>query len=127
MKKFFAALLFLVHGLSSSGMTLHLHYCCGKLKSVTIGFVAIEKHKCSKDNGTFGCCKFVIQNIKAKDEQVVAAEVQTPTKACIELHNLSLWQPFRCNSLQVIAAESYRSPPSVRSVPINIYNCVYRI
>lgn len=128
MKKGFAILLFLIYSLAAFGIGLKEHYCCGKLKSVTIGFVASEKNKCRKDKGTFGCCKSVVKDIKVKDEQVAGAEVQTPTKACIELHNLlSLWQPFHFSSLQFIAAKNYHSPPSLHNTPINIYNCVYRI
>lgn len=128
MKKGYAILLLLFYSLATFGIGLKEHYCCGKLKSVTIGFVAIEKHKCSKDNQAPGCCKSIIQNIKVKDDQVTSTEIQVPAKASIELHNvLSLWQSLFFISPQFKAAESYHSPPSSSNVPINIYNCVYRI
>src|SRR5689334_2795671 len=107
MKKGFAILLFLIYSLAAFGIVLKEHYCCGKLKSVTIGFVATEKHKCSKDKVTFECCNIVVQNIRVEDERVVAEKVQNPTRAWIEFHNLfSLLKPFHFNSLQVIAAKN---------------------
>ena len=128
MKNGYAILLLLIYSVASLGTGLKKHYCCGKLKSVTIAFLAIEKHKCSESNETAGCCKSVVEYIKVKNDQLATTELQTPAKVYAETRNLLLpWDPFLYNLLQVTVAKSYRSPPSPYNVPIHIYNCVYRI
>ena len=56
MKKLLVIVLLLVYGAASSGMTLHLHYCCGKLDKIDLAPV---KHKgCGSEHklGKKSCC-----------------------------------------------------------------------
>ncbi len=72
MKKLFVIILLLVYGASSSGMTLHFHYCCGKLDTIDLSPV---KHKGCGMNpkpGKKACCdnKEVTLNIKSEQSLV---------------------------------------------------------
>src|SRR6478735_1982944 len=69
MKKILVIMLMLVYGFSSTGMTLRLHYCCGKLKSVELAPVKDpgcgNKHKM----GSRPCCETKNINLKGKADQ----------------------------------------------------------
>lgn len=69
MKKLFAIMLLLVYGLSSSGMTLHFHYCCGKLKKVDL--TPVKEDQCGTQHkmGSKPCCDDKQVSLKLKAEQ----------------------------------------------------------
>jgi len=128
MKKLFTILLFLVYSIATFGIGLKGHYCCGKLKSVTVAIIFTEKHKCGKSDENNGCCQSKVQPTKINDDQITVAEVQAPAKPFTELHTIqTIWQPSLYNILQVTVANSCHAPPPHISIPIYIYNCVYRI
>ncbi len=72
MKKAFIILLMLMYGASSFGMSLHFHYCCGKLDKVD--FSSLKNKQC--DSGKYHnmggkpCCdnKQVSLNIKSDQD-----------------------------------------------------------
>ena len=68
MKKTAALLLLFLFLLTNSGMALSMHWCGGKLASIS--FLSIEKHscKCGKKTMKPGCCKDKITHLKANDE-----------------------------------------------------------
>src|SRR4051812_8247477 len=92
MKKFFAVILFLVYGLSSSGMTLHLHYCCGKLKNVQL--TPVEKKHCGtakQHSVSKPCCNEKEISLKLKGDydsaKILFAGLQTPVILSTEGHS----------------------------------------
>ena len=128
MKKVFTILLFLVYSLATFGIGLKGHYCCGKLKSFTVAIISTENHKCNKSDETNGCCKSKVQHTQINDDQVTAAEVQPPAKPYLELHSIpAICQLCLYNTLPVTVANNCNAPPLHLSIPIYIYNCVYRI
>jgi hypothetical protein len=60
-----------VYGTSSFGMTLHFHYCCGKLKKIDL--TPPEYKKCGSakhhDMGGKPCCDSKQVSIKIKSDQ----------------------------------------------------------
>src|SRR6476659_6413428 len=64
MKKILVIMLMLVYGFSSTGMTLQLHYCCGKLKSVELA--PVNDPGCGNQHkmGSRPCCE--TKNIKSQ-------------------------------------------------------------
>jgi hypothetical protein len=71
MKKLLVIVLLLVYGVSSSGMTLHLHYCCGKLDAIDLTPV---KHNCSEKTtiGKKSCCDNKELNFNLSADQKAA-------------------------------------------------------
>lgn len=75
MKKFLVAILAFIYLGTSTGATIHLHYCMGKLadtglginKSKTCGECGMEKSD-EKDNG---CCKDELKFVKNDSDQKI--------------------------------------------------------
>lgn len=128
MKKLIVILLLLGYGLSSFGMTLHVHYCCGKVDQVKL--VPVKDHACgvNKSEKKKGCC----------DDRQVELKLKADYK-----NELSAWVEFKSfteaivvdNFLPIAAIVSNRhyssrqifSPPPGGSVPLYIKHCIYRI
>lgn len=64
----------MLYGASSMGMTLHFHYCCGKLKGIDL--VAVQHH-CYKNKtervSNKSCCDNKEVSIKIDDAQFASA------------------------------------------------------
>ena len=124
MKKLLAFILIMVYGLSSTGMTVHFHYCCGKLDKVSLEPV---KGKCelSTNHKSKPCCDSKQVTLKLKGEQQGAKWVQHA------LHSIALpplaWEEFTPNTLQAkrLIPEIFAPPPLKRDLQ-SLY-CVYRI
>src|SRR5687768_7326765 len=69
MKKLFAILILLMYGFSSTGMTISLHYCCGKLKS--IDWTVPQSKSCDHKQNMGGkpCCETKLISYKDKSDQ----------------------------------------------------------
>jgi hypothetical protein len=125
MKKFFAGLLFLVFGLSSSGMTLHLHYCCGKLKNVQ--FSPVEKKHCGSGRHAVSkpCCDEKEISLKLKGDfntaKVAIASVQSPAVPSVETGPVT----FEPHHLPKLIAEVFVPPPIHQDIAA--FYCVFRI
>jgi hypothetical protein len=126
MKKFFAILVLLMYGFSSTGMTISLHYCCGKLKSIDW---ALPKHKSCDDKPNMGgkpCCETKLISNKDKSDQDTSQFVLKPAptdfiepKFFTEIPNLAF------NNRQ-LTPEVFAPPPPC-SVPLYISHQVFRI
>ena len=126
MKKLFAIFLIMLFAVSSSGATLQLHYCCGKLK--TISFGSIHEKECGMDGmmGSKPCCE--TKSISA-NEQSANQEIYT-----INLGVNAPVEPMIFNSpasLQTFPAEKEPLPVAQASPPLSkdicILHCVFRI
>ena len=67
MKKLLVSILVLLYGLSSSGMSVYVHYCCGKIDKVD--FSADVKMSCPAGDHPpkKGCCDSKEFSLKIKD------------------------------------------------------------
>lgn len=127
MKKLLVILLLLIYGSSSSGMTLHFHYCCGKLAKVDLE--PIEKKDCKgehKELKRSSCCESQSLELKLSDDQQFREWQQPDFKAI---------SPEPC-SIQIassaIQPDPASSKPICNSPPLPcqalfIYYCVFRI
>jgi hypothetical protein len=73
MKRLFSLILLLVYGVTSFGITLHLHYCCGKLDKLS--FVSKAPTACKFENSIHnkGCCNNKDYELKIKADQDVSS------------------------------------------------------
>lgn len=127
MKKLLVLLLLLSYGLSSFGMTLHIHYCCGKVDNVKLA--PVKDHSCGVDKPgkKKACCDDKQVDLKIK------ADYKNESSAWLKIKSFAE-APVVAHFFQVVAAGSnvfdYRknySPPHERSVPLYIQHCIYRI
>lgn len=132
MKKFLAILFFMVYGLSSSGMTLYFHYCCGQLEKVDI--TPVEKKGCNKCHGEptpaneteKPCCENKAVDVKVNSDQKVHHQEFKPFKAFPEKSGqLQLKaDPLFCRGKISFA---FKSSQYLFSPPLFILNGVFRI
>lgn len=130
MKKFLVTILALVYLTVSSGATVHLHYCMGKL--IAWGLSDKKDGKCGTCGmmkaGHTGCCKDELKQIKIEKHQkavesafqfliISSDEVEAPSAS------LSLVYP----SSSVLNNTTAHAPPRLGAVPIFVLNCNFRI
>lgn len=127
MKKFLVIVLLLLYGASSFGMSMHLHFCCGKLKN--IDFTAPKPKPChtGKMHTMVGkpCCNDKEINLKIKGEQTPAKVFQTSFQSvAIKPVELTVFvsAPFESKKL---LPEIFAPPPLEKD--FNHLYCVYRI
>jgi len=127
MKKILVIVLLLVYGLSSTGMTLQLHYCCGKLKSVQLAPVQDpgcgNKHKM----GSKPCCETKNINSKSKADQDnyrLVYKILNPVTFPL-WHHIEPGLSLNAPELQ-FTPQVFKSPP-LQSQSLFLLNRVFRI
>lgn len=126
MKKILVIVLMLVYGLSSTGATVHLHFCCGKLDDIS--FSSIEKKTCStKTVSTKKCCDSKHVELKVKADQEPGAKwIMVLKDPSTSVYTTSYYLLAPTKKIPVNAYAT--GPPLPASlVPLFIKNCVYRI
>jgi hypothetical protein len=126
MKKFFVILLMLAYGFSAAGMTLHLHYCCGKLKNIEW---SPTSHECGEKHnmGSKSCCETkLLSGSKTTDHE--SSWVLTPkldfVKEPVSVHSDS--QPIDIFSTSTNKQRLSHPPPQGPPL-LFIQFCVFRI
>lgn len=115
----------MVYGFSSMGMSVSLHYCCGKLKNIE--WVA-TKEKCGMDHkmGSEKCCDnkaFEHKGNEPHDFAKVSVE-QVKSMASFLYSFVSVFFLPAATCAQVYADAR---PPGSSQTPLNILYCTYRI
>jgi hypothetical protein len=127
MKKLIVSILAVFYLGSSSGATIHFHYCMGKLVNWGLKDEGNKCHKCGMEKDG-GCCKDEYKLLKNGIDQ------KTVESAIYFFLNVSVVTPQHF----YIASESYSSslieehpiihaPPLKSGVEILIHNCILRI
>jgi hypothetical protein len=132
MKKFMVAILALLYIGTSTGATLHMHYCMGQLadwglgqnKSKTCGKCGMDKSE-EKDNG---CCKDEHKFIKnITDQKTVEAGFQFLQLIAVALPVSFVEIPLVNISSVTEENPISHAPPRTGSVAVYIRNCVFLI
>lgn len=118
----------LIYAVSSSGATLHIHYCCGKIDK--IDFNSSKKEHCPFSDKAFqkSCCDNKQVELKIKNDYKVETEAKLPPRNITAYVN-SVHAVFD-TSLFISSNPLYFSgvsPPLSAPVPLYILDCVYRI
>ena len=132
MKKFLATILAVLYLATTTGATVHLHYCMDKLFELNLW--ASEQDECSKcgmetsqqtDNG---CCKDEHKQVKLENDHfksAVAFLAMPLTETALPVHFNEI-SPVLFSS---VSEENPRSHAPPRSCGLAIYkrNCIFRI
>jgi hypothetical protein len=125
MKKLFALVMLMVYGLSSTGMTLHFHYCCGKLEKIDLSRAASKKCGTGTEMAGKGCCDNKQLELKLRSghnpEKFIQNSFPTESPELVRW-NLPDSGPYCSKKL---LPEVFAPPPLKRD--INILYCTYRI
>lgn len=125
LKKFLVTILALIYLATTTGATLHMHYCMGKIFSVDM----VKKDGCSKcgmkTNG--GCCKDEFKVIKVNDNHQLATNQINfaPVFAALN-NNYNITEPVSFDTDASLTTHN-NSPPNSSGTSLCILNCVFRI
>lgn len=128
MKKLFVILLLLSYGLSSFGMTLYVHYCCGKIDKVDL--VPVENTQCpiGKKATKKGCCDDRQVELKIKTNYKNEASAWLKCKGFNEvLFGSDFFTAVFVAKDEALICSKVISPPFDTAIPIYKMNCIYRI
>lgn len=132
MKKFLVAILAVLYMGVSTGATLHLHYCMGKLVGWDLGHKESDacgkcgmKKELSQDNG---CCKDEHKQIKLdNDQKAIESAIQLMHgSGAVLLTGYGVLPETHPVALAVINPVGH-SPPRSSSVAIFVLHRVFRI
>jgi hypothetical protein len=127
MKKVFIILLMLVYGLSSSGMTISLHYCCGKLDGIS--FSGKQGKSCDMGNHLkkSGCCDDKQISATITGEQQTASKWVQVNKQSVSIPNFPAVNSLFTDYIISVDRLGPRVTVPISPVPLFIKNCVFRI
>jgi len=132
MKKFIVAILAILYISTSTGATLHLHYCMGKL--VEWGFLHNKEEKCSKcgmkksGKSDKGCCRDEHKQIKLeKDQKTPESAFQMIQGAPVTVPASFIEMPSPYFPLLTAVNPISHSPPRSCGIAVYIRNCVFLI
>ena len=128
MKKVIVIVLMLVYGVSSMGMTLNLHYCCGKFSAINFSAALKNNYPAGNSITTKGCCDTKQIELTIKSDYQKDTEIKTGIKQLQVEKLLPVYFTAATPLLQGgVFAFADSSPPFSASVPLNILFCIYRI
>ncbi|HKG68647.1 MAG TPA: hypothetical protein VKA92_07245 [Segetibacter sp.] len=127
MKKCFIIVLMLIYGLSSSGMTINLHYCCGKLDGVS--FTGKKEKPCKMGNHIkkSGCCNDKQISASLNFEQQAATKWVQLTKQTIAVPVYLVGNTSFKDYIVSTNRLARGTPDLLPSIPLFVKNRVFRI
>jgi hypothetical protein len=123
-KKLFAILLIMLYGVSSTGATVQLHYCCGKLKTIKLSAAPVKDCGNKQKMGSKPCCDTKEIKAKSQDQQDVYTFSVAPNAVELPTFFTEVNSGFAFHPLYFPQA-AYSSPPLSKS--LFVLNCVFRI
>ena len=116
----------MVYGLSSTGMTVNFHYCCGKLKKVEFSSTQVECGMKMKHSSSKKCCDNKEVELKVKADQKITEGAKVVNKV-VSISNVfpdfSFASPFQGKNL----IPSVFAPPPPADHRLYVLHCIYRI
>jgi hypothetical protein len=129
MKKLIVTILALVYLGTSTGATVSMHYCMGKLVKWTLGHS--QQNKCDncgmEKKNAKGCCKDEYKQLKAEKDQKAAESVQLMQLASIAIPIFFVEIPSVGFTSLTEENPFSHAPPRSNEVAAYIRNCVFRI
>ena len=130
MKKFLVTILACVYLTASSGATINMHYCMGKLmawdlskkQNATCGTCGMGK------TGHKGCCKDEQKVFQIEKDQKIGESTLRVLALSLEIITVTYYNlPTVYSSSIMINNPVANAPPGLSSVPIFLRNCNFRI
>jgi len=130
LKQKFALSLCTFYLVSVIGVALSMHFCGGKLASVSVYTDRAACKYCkaeAKDKKDDGCCKNTKVDVKVKDSHQAESSFKLP-----KLFSLETFIPTKFSELFKPVIPAFfsklenKAPPRSTSVAIHVFNCVFR-
>jgi hypothetical protein len=131
MKKAFILLIAVLYLATTSGMVMNIHYCMGKISSVS--FTHEKDHedgscgKCGMDKTENHCCKDETQYIKITDSHQASVKTFVPVDFMAELPAVEIDMIAAQQGSSVISSIYYLPPPPKNLNKVYLALNVFRI
>lgn len=129
MKKFLVTILAITYLTASSGATINMHYCMGKLMNWDVAQKQVTKcGSCGMEkSGHKGCCKDEQKKLQIEKDQKASESVYQFHKAPVDAVTIVYPDTF-VHFLSVATDKPVaHAPPLVKAVPLFLLNCNFRI
>lgn len=129
MKKAWIILLFFLYLGNVSGMHIHVHYCCGKIKYISFFDVEEKKSCCGSKKKSKGCCHDKTAHVKTADQHKSAGGLKIPGPA-FKYTDLFIQDPslrISALGLPIKRTEVIYKPPVRNVPPLYIFNNILLI
>ena len=127
MKKLFALILSIIYLTASSGVVLNLHYCMGKLSSVSVQNLKGDLCKCGMKAKNNTCCHSELKVVKLNNiHKETLANFSFNIPAAVVPHNISLIDISKTYSSDIQSSLT-NGPPLKLASKIYLQNQVFRI
>ena len=127
MNRIAATYLLILYTAFTTGMSVDIHYCGGKISSITFD-KETNKDVCSKCNKEKkGCCRDIVSFFKVDDAHSVAVATEVATAPYLIIASNYFEQLFLLQKKLYNNISKNHHPPSSSPPDINICNCVFRI
>ncbi|MBC9913963.1 HYC_CC_PP family protein [Chitinophaga varians] len=131
MKRFFAIFFAVLYTLLTSGFTVNVHYCMGKLASVKLQNVPDEDQckRCGRPVKSMDCCKNEVKFCKVTTSHQAAKALQQDAPVTIDLQlPVKILHTPSLSSLQLPPGGYPHEPPDIgATTPVFLRNCVFLI
>lgn len=109
-------------------MAVQLHYCCGKVASVSVGYSQSTEAGCKHGMKKTmpGCCNDQQVSIDVDDDQGLANGVVVPAQTDVTLPEFTIVVANPIYSYTASATANIRGSPPTSSVPLYLFNQVFR-
>ena len=128
MKKFVVIFFSIFYLVSTSGMSLNVHYCGGKIKHVSFITTNNEKGCCGKKKMSKKCCKDKVAYFKIKDNHKSnqVAKIANPSSKLISAVLPSVINCTYVSSFYT-TVQNYHAPPVIYDNPLYLKHRVLLI
>ena len=125
MKKFALIAFSIFYLLIVTGVNLNMHYCGGKLISISIAQNSNENGCCGVKKSTKGCCQDESKFIKLKDKHIQSADLKMSVKL---ISSILITSEFNVSINELTSkseiVSNYHSPPPNYKIPLFLKNRV---
>ena len=132
MKRLLVFILAIIYLVTTTGTTMHMHFCMGKLADLSLWSKHESKTcgKCGIDKSEMpnGCCSDEEEQLKIKDDQnaAVVAYQFAPISDAEPIHYSGLLHHLFIIESADLLPQSH-APPEFSSIAIYKRNCIFRI
>ena len=125
MKKFALIAFSIFYLLIVTGVNLNMHYCGGKLISISIAQTSNEIGCCGVKKSSKGCCQDESTYIKLKDKHIQSADLKMYVKL---ISSILITSEFNVSINELTSkseiVSNYHSPPPNYKIPLFLKNRV---
>ncbi len=125
MKKFALIAFSIFYLLIVTGVNLNMHYCGGKLISISIAQTSNEIGCCGVKKSSKGCCHDQSTYIKLKDKHIQSADLKMSVKL---ISSILITSEFNVSINELTSkseiVSNYHSPPPNYKIPLFLKNRV---